>query len=64
MPDYTDDLLRVLVVLVNSLADGVCIAEVFAGQDLVNHHDRLRSFVILIGEEAALLERNTHGAVR
>ena len=43
------------------LPTGVCVAEVFAGKDFVDHHDGLRSFIILIGEEAALLERNAHG---
>src|SRR5687768_200120 len=61
VPNYTDDLLRVLVFcLTDTLANRVCVAEVLAGQDFVNHHDWLRSIVILIGEEAALLERYTH----
>jgi hypothetical protein len=51
VPDNADNLLRVLPVLVNALAYWICIAEVFAGQDFVNHDNGLRSFVVLLGEE-------------
>src|SRR6185436_8769679 len=61
VPDYADDPQRVAVAYqVDALADGVLVREILAGKDLVNHHDRLRSFIILIGEEAAVLERDTH----
>ena len=51
--NHADDLLRVLAVLINSLADGIGIAEVFPREDLVYHYDRLRSRIILIGKESA-----------
>src|SRR6266576_3658913 len=60
MADHTNDLLGVLALLVNSLADRIGVAKVSAGKDLVDYHDGQRSFIILTGEEATLLKRDAH----
>src|SRR6266545_1384114 len=60
--DYSDNLQWVPVTpQVDALADGVYVREILAGENLVNHDHRLRSHIILFGEEAASLERDAHG---
>src|SRR5262249_23330918 len=60
--DYPDNLQWVSVITqVDTLADGVGVWEILAGEDLVNHHDCLSSLIILVGEKAASLEWDAHG---
>ena len=62
VPDHADDLQRTSVVpQIDALAERVCVRKVLAGKNLVNHDDRLSSYLILRSEKAASLERDAHG---